>query len=75
MQSGMLRPLFDAIYQMPHNCNVVQRAGKHIFSSAPNAGSNVQSNDTHIPVHSKFEALALQFPNINGFRLELAIAC
>ena len=25
MQSGMLRPLCDAVYRVPHNCNVVQR--------------------------------------------------
>ena len=36
--------------------------GKHIFSLAPNASSNEPSNDTSIPVHSKFEASALPFP-------------
>ena len=58
--------LCDAIYQVPHNCNVVQRVGKHIFSLAPNASSNELSNDTSIPVHSKFEASALPFPNTNA---------
>ena len=57
----MLRPLCDAIYQVPHNCNVVQRVGKHIFSLAPNVSSNEPSNDTGILVHSKFEASALPF--------------
>ena len=27
MQSGILRPLCNAVYQVPHNCNVVQRVG------------------------------------------------
>ena len=63
----MLRPLCDAIYLVPHNCNVVQRVGKHIFSLAPNASSNEPSNDTSIPVHSKFEASALHF------RIQLAL--
>ena len=75
MQSGILRPLCYAVYQVPHNSNVVQRVGKHISSSAPNASSNEPSNDTGIPVHSKFETLALPLLNTNCSRLEFAIAC
>ena len=55
MQSGILRPLCYAVYQVPHNCNVAQRVGKHVSSLAPNASSNEPSNDTCILVHSKFE--------------------
>ena len=75
VQSGILRPLCFAVHQAPHNCNVIQRVGKHISSLAPNGSSNEPSNDTCLPVHSKFEASALPFPNTNCSRLELAIAC
>ena len=75
MQIGILRPLCDAIYQVPHNCNVVQRVGKHIFSFAPNSCSNEPRKDTSIPVHNKFEASSLPFPSTNCSLLELAIAC
>ena len=53
---------------------ILQRVGKHISSSAPNASSNEPSNDTCIPEHSKFEASDLPFPNTNCSRLELAMA-
>ena len=46
VQSGILRPLCHAVYQVSHNCNVTQRVGTHISSLAANASSNEPSNDT-----------------------------
>ena len=58
------RAVWHVAATMGYNCNVLQRVGKPIFSLATNASSNEPSNDTSVPVHSKFEASALPFPEL-----------
>ena len=52
---AFLRTHCHAIHQVPHNCNVVQRAGIHVFNLALTATSNEPSNDRSIHLHCTFE--------------------